>query len=76
MHILRVWRCGQHLHPQELREEKVLILPGTVFSLTKIGEDPERQLQIVYREYYEPTDEVEEFILDNLYTKIEEFATD
>jgi hypothetical protein len=47
-------------------EEEVLILPGTVFSVTKIEENSDTQLKIIHLEHYDASDEVAEIIVDRI----------
>ena len=43
-------------------EKEVLILPGTIFSVTKIEENSNPGLRIIHLEYYDPSDEVGEIM--------------
>jgi hypothetical protein len=52
-------------------EKEVLILPGTVFSVTNIVEDSNTRLRKIYLEYYDASDEVGEILLDRFETNLD-----
>jgi hypothetical protein len=45
-------------------EEEVLILPGTVFSVTKIEENFHSRSKIIYLEHYDTSDEISEIMVE------------